>query len=165
MTWRRTAIPARTVPARRAKVRTLSDPCTRPARFIIRRCGSVQSFFFVSSRMFAHSRADGRWRFSGLAFHERRPFRQPQFRPSSPGLPLLAGQPVSQGVDQIIVCESVVLPARCGLLTFARGAFRVGGRDQPKLRVEDSGSGHRSPWGDSHNPMLPAIPGVISSAP
>ena len=78
-------------------------PCTRPARFIIRRCGSVQSCLFVSSRMFAHSRADGRWRFSGLAFHERRPFRQPQFRPSSPGFPLLAGQPVPQGVDQVIV--------------------------------------------------------------
>ena len=45
-------------------------PCTRPARFIILRCGSVQSFFLVSSRMFAHSRADGRWRFSGLAFHD-----------------------------------------------------------------------------------------------
>ena len=46
------------------------SPCTRPARFIILRCGSVQSFFFVSNRMFAHSKADGRWRFSGLAFHD-----------------------------------------------------------------------------------------------
>ena len=54
----------------------------------------------------------------GLGVPERRAFRQPQFRPSSTGLTLLAGQPVPQGVDQIIVCELVVLPARCGLLTF-----------------------------------------------
>ena len=43
-------------------------PCTRPARFIIQRCGSVQSLFLVNSRMFAHSNTDGKWRFSGLAF-------------------------------------------------------------------------------------------------
>ena len=73
----------------------------------------------------------------GLGVPRRRPFRQPQFRPPSPGLPLLAGQPVPQGVDQVIVCELVVLPARCGLLTFARRAFRVGGRDQAKLGVQD----------------------------
>ena len=46
------------------------------------------------------------WRSTGRAF------RQPQFRSSSTRLPLLAGQPVSQGVNQVIVCELVVLPAR-----------------------------------------------------
>ena len=43
----------------RSKGQDTPDPCNRPARFIILRCGSVQSFFLVSSRMFAHSRADG----------------------------------------------------------------------------------------------------------
>ncbi len=50
----------------------------------------------------------------GLGVPRRRPFRQPQFRSTSPGLPLLACQPVSQGVNQVIVGELVVLPARCG---------------------------------------------------
>ena len=51
--------------------------CTRPARLIIFRCGSVHAAFLVSSRMFAHSSADGRCRFSGLAFQsaERSPSR------------------------------------------------------------------------------------------
>ena len=44
----------------------------------------------------------------GLGVPRRRSFRQPQFRPSSPGFPLLAGQPVPQGVDQVIVGELVV---------------------------------------------------------
>ena len=114
-------------------------PCTRPARFIILRCGSVQSFFLVSSRMFAHSRADGRWRFSGLAVPERGAFGQPQFRPSSTRLPLLAGQPVPQGVDQVIVRELVVCARSAVVCLILRvdGTFRVGGRDQAKLRVED----------------------------
>ena len=48
----------------------------------------------------------------GLGVPERRAFRQPQFRPSSTGFPLLAGQPVPQRVDQVIVGELVVLLAR-----------------------------------------------------
>ena len=119
MTWRRTAIPARTPAVRRAKVRTPRTPCTRPARFIILRCGSVQSFFFVSSRMFAHSKADGRCRFSGLAFHDADRSASRSSSPSSPGFPLLAGQPVPQGVNEVVMSELVVLPAWCGLLTFA----------------------------------------------
>ena len=75
------------------------SPCTRPARFIILRCGSVQSFFFVSSRMFAHSRAtaDG----GSRAWRSRAPSVPPAaVRPSSPGFPLLAGQPVPQRVTR-----------------------------------------------------------------
>ncbi len=97
---------------------------------------SVQPRLLVSIRMFAHSRADGRWRFSGFACH-RAPFRQPQLGPSAAGFPLLSSQPVAQGVDEVVVGELVVLPAWCRLLAFTRGSFRVGGRDQPKLRVED----------------------------
>jgi hypothetical protein len=44
------------------------SPCTLPARLIILRCGSDQSFFYVSRRMFAHSKGDGKSRFWGLAF-------------------------------------------------------------------------------------------------
>ena len=115
MTWRRTAIPARTPALRRAKVRTPATPCTRPARFIILRCGSVQFFFLVSTRMFAHSRS--RWQMAvlGLGVPERGAFRQPQFRPSSPGFPLLAGQPVPQRVDQIIVSQLVIALARAAV--------------------------------------------------
>ena len=43
------------------------NPCTRPARRIIRRCGLGPVFWrAVSARMVAHSGSDGRWRFSGL---------------------------------------------------------------------------------------------------
>ena len=44
----------------------------------------------------------------GLGIPERRPFRQPQFRTSTAGFPLLAGQPVPQGMDQIVVGQLVV---------------------------------------------------------
>ena len=39
----------------------------------------------------------------GLGVPEREAFRQPQFRPTSPGLLLLAGQPVSQRGNEVIV--------------------------------------------------------------
>ena len=39
----------------------------------------------------------------GLGVPERRAFRQPQLRTTSTSFPLLAGQPVPQGVDQVIV--------------------------------------------------------------
>ena len=55
--------PSRT---RAARVRL---PCTHPALRIIRRCGSFQSFFLVSSPMVTHSQNEGKRRFSGLAFH------------------------------------------------------------------------------------------------
>ena len=47
----------------------------------------------------------------GLGVPERRAFRQPQLRPPSAGFPLLAGQPVPQGVDEIVVGQLVVTPA------------------------------------------------------
>ena len=39
---------------------------------------------------------------------QRRAFRQPQLRPAPASFLLLAGQPVPQGVDQVIVSELVV---------------------------------------------------------
>ena len=44
------------------------SPCIRPARRIMARWGSVQSFLVVSSRRLAHSHSEGRKRFSGLEF-------------------------------------------------------------------------------------------------
>jgi hypothetical protein len=73
----------------------------------------------------------------GLGVPRRRPLCEPQLRSTAPGFPLLAGQPVPQGMNQVIVCELVVPPARCGRLILLGGTFRVGGRDQAKLRVED----------------------------
>ena len=112
------------------------DRWNRLARCIIARWGSVQCRRSVSVRMPSHSRASAgagsrAWR-SRAARSASRSSARPATR-----LPLLAGQPVAQGVDQVIVCELVVLPARQGRLTLARGTFRVGGRDQAKLRVED----------------------------
>ena len=49
------------------------------------------------------------------------PFRQPQLGPSAARFPLLARQPVAQGVDQVVVRELVVLPARQGRQAVARG--------------------------------------------
>ena len=59
---------------------------------------------------------------------ERRTFGQPQLGPAPPGLPLLAGQPVPQGVDQVVVGELVVALAT-----------RPDGRPSPSP-VEPSGS-------------------------
>ena len=47
----------------------------------------------------------------GLGIPERRTLREPQLRTPSTGFPLLAGQPVPQGVDQVIVGQLVVTPA------------------------------------------------------
>ena len=75
----------------------------------------------------------------GLGVPERRAFRQPQFGPAAAGLPLLAGQPVPQRVDQVVVGELVVPPAGpAGGLVLAGRAFGVGRRDQAKLGVEDA---------------------------
>ena len=74
----------------------------------------------------------------GLRLPQGGPFRQPQLGPSAARFPLLARQPVPQGVDEVVVGELVVLPARSGSpWLVARGTFRVGGRDQAKLGVED----------------------------
>ena len=59
----------------------------------------------------------------GFGVPRRRPFRQPKFGPSSTGLPLLAGQPVPQGVDKIIVRELVILSARSCRLILTRGSL------------------------------------------
>ena len=131
----RAAIPATAQRPRRP--RRPRSPCTRPARLIILRCGSVQSFLSVSSRMFAHSRADGRWRFSGLAFQsaERSASRssaRPRGSPAACGSASPAGsEPGNRGsvgstLARVVVC-----------LILAGGTFRVGGRDQAKLGVED----------------------------
>ncbi len=73
----------------------------------------------------------------GLRLPQGSPFRQPQLGPSAARFPLLARQPVPQGVDEVVVCELIVLSARQGRQAVARGTFRVGGRDQAKLGVED----------------------------
>ncbi len=75
----------------------------------------------------------------GLRLPQGGPFRQPQLGPSAARFPLLARQPVAQGVDEVVVRELIVLPARQGRQLTCRleEPFRVGGRDQPKLRVED----------------------------
>ena len=111
-------------------------PCTRPARFIIRRCGSVQSFFLVSSRMFAHSRADGRWRFSGFAFQT--PSVPPAAVPPVLAVfPAVCGSasPAGSGPGNRGLAGSIVRPVWSA--DSLVGTFRVGGRDQAKLRVED----------------------------
>ena len=75
----------------------------------------------------------------GLGVPERGPVGQPQLGPAPAGLPLLAGQPVAQRMDQVIVGELVVTlgsgPDGCDLLGRALG---VGRRDQPQLGVEDA---------------------------
>ena len=43
-----------------------------------------------------------------LGVPQARAFRQPQLRPAPARFPLLAGQPVSQGVNQVVVGELVV---------------------------------------------------------
>ena len=48
----------------------------------------------------------------GFGIPQAGAFRQPKFRTTTTRLSLLASQPVSQGVDQVIVRELVVLPAR-----------------------------------------------------
>jgi len=73
----------------------------------------------------------------GLGVPRRRPFCQPQLRSTTTGFPLLTGQPIPQGVNQVIVCKLVALPARRGLLISARGTFWVGRRDQTKLRIKN----------------------------
>ena len=90
------------------------DRWNRLARCIMARWGSVQRRGWVSVRMPSHSQKVGRWRFSGLAF--QRPTVPPaaSSAPPSPCLPLLAGQPVSQRVNQIVVRELVVFcPLGC----------------------------------------------------
>ena len=44
----------------------------------------------------------------GLGVPERRSFRQPQFRTPTAGFPLLAGQPISQGGNEVVVGQLVV---------------------------------------------------------
>ena len=73
----------------------------------------------------------------GLRLPQGGPFRQPQLGPSEARFPLFARQPVAQGVDEVVVRELIVLSARQGRQAVARGTFRVGGRDQAKLRVKD----------------------------
>ncbi len=48
----------------------------------------------------------------GLGIPQGRTLAEPQLRTTPTSFPLLAGQPVPQGVNQVIVRELVVLPAR-----------------------------------------------------
>ena len=67
----------------------------------------------------------------GLGVPERRSFRQPQFGSPFPCFPLLAGQPIPQGVDKVVVGELVVTPSRyMRCLSFAE-TFWVSRCDQP----------------------------------
>ena len=61
--------------------------------------------------MFAHSQSRGKMPVLGPGVPERGAFRQPQLGPAPAGLPLLAGQPVPQRVDQVVVGQLVVAPA------------------------------------------------------
>ena len=73
----------------------------------------------------------------GFGVPEGKAFCKSQFCPSSTGLFLFARQPVPQGVNQVVVCELVVLPARVASPDSRSRTFRVGGRDQAKLGIED----------------------------
>ena len=82
-------------------------PWTRPARFIIRRCGLVQSASGSGAGCSPtpEQTAGGDFR----AWHSRRrAIGQPEFGPALAGFFLLAGQPVAQGVDQVVVGQLVV---------------------------------------------------------
>ena len=73
----------------------------------------------------------------GLGVPERRPFGQPQLGPPPAGLPLLAGQPVADRGDEVVVRQLVVPARRSGLLrALGFGPFGIGRRDQPHLVVE-----------------------------
>ena len=88
---------------------TQSSQAMHPTRALHHRAlGSVQSRFLVSSRMFAHSNTEGRWRFSGLAFQSAAPIGQPQRGPPAAGLPLLAGQPVADRGDEVVVRQLII---------------------------------------------------------
>ena len=47
-----------------------------------------------------------------FGFPDRRAFRQSQLGPAPAGLPLLAGQPVAERVDEVIVRELIVALGR-----------------------------------------------------
>ena len=90
----------------------------------------------------------------GLGVPERRAFGQPQLGPAPAGLPLLAGQPVAERGDEVVVRQLVVLARRSGLLrALGVGPFGVGRRDQPHVVVEVrsrlSNSLGRAPYPDA----------------
>ena len=86
---------------------TARRPCTRPVRRIIRRWVSVHSRFIVSARMPVHSSSEGKWRFSGRAPQRSCALGQPQLGPTPARFALLAGEPVAQRPDQVVVCKLV----------------------------------------------------------
>ena len=66
--------------------------------------------FFAGTRHVAvrYSHQDGRCRVSGLACHNAARSANRSSAPSAASFPLLACQPVAQGVDQVVVRELVV---------------------------------------------------------
>src|SRR5262249_8945553 len=69
---------------------------------------------------------------------EGRSFREPELSSSAPGFLLLAAQPLSQGVNEVIVSQLVVPPGwRSRRLTLAE-TFRLGRCDQAQLAIQDA---------------------------
>ena len=72
-----------------------------------------------------------------LGVPERRSFGQPKLSPSSSGLPMFAGQPVTERRDEVIVRQLEVRGARRSSLLLVAGNGWVGGCDQPEFVVQD----------------------------
>ena len=79
--------------------------------------------------------------FSGLALPQFRPLLQPQFGPAAAGFLLLAGQPLAERGNQVVVRQLVVPVPGFGhglrWFVLGRGTLGIGGRDQPEFAVED----------------------------
>ena len=107
-------------------------------------CGSVQSLRLVSNRIFAHSKTDGRCRFSGLASQSAdRSASRSSARPRRVSLCLRVSQSRREWTRKI-VCELVVLPTRHRVADFRpEPSGSVGVIRQ--VRRRGCGSGRRSP--------------------
>ena len=116
-------------------------PCTRPALPIMFRCDEVHFFLSVSKRMLRNSHSEGDGGSLGLAFHNACTVGKSQFGPTPPSLSLLAGQPIPQRMNQIVVGQLVILLASfdVGLGIIGRFTpFWVGGGDEPDFAVQNA---------------------------
>ena len=104
----------------------------------------------------------------GLRLPQGGPFRQPQLGPSAARFPLLARQPVAQGVDEVVVRELVIFLTRLdlrGRFVCPRLPFRVGRRDQPDFAVEDANQIIKFARDGSRSPTLRAAPRMTACGP
>ena len=120
----------------------------------------------VSQRISSHCASDGSCRFSGRA-STARTIRQQQFGPAPPRFLLLAGQPVPQGGNEVVVGELVVFLARLAPedVDSSLLAFRVGRRDEADFAVENAEQVVEVLADGWRSPTLPATPAATACGP